>query len=111
MNIHPWILLVTAAIEMARKLGHEPPGADALEQAWSELNAAAGKLLPAEITALTFLAQRNAAAAIAKIDTMPMDPTCPQCGKVVRRWISFNPTTRARTERSACDDVACGWRS
>lgn len=110
IDIHPWILIVTAAIEMARKLGHEPPGVDTLESAWSELNAAAGKLLPAEVTALTFLARRNAVAVVGAIESMPEDPACPKCGNVLTRSVLHSPHTGV-TEAVSSKCGKCGWKS
>jgi hypothetical protein len=108
MNIHPWIIIVLDALALARKLGHEPPGVEQAEAAWADLNAAAGKLLPAEIAALTFFAQRNAAATVAAIDSMPKDPRCPRCDNVLTRRVLTSPHDgTSEAVSSHCD--RCGW--
>jgi hypothetical protein len=93
------------ALAMARRLGLDPPGADKLEDAWSDLNEKAGKLLPAEVTALTFLAQRNAAAVVAAIDSMPEVARCPNDGDVL--YVN----TQHGLKWTVCKRPGCGFDS
>jgi hypothetical protein len=83
----------------------------ALKRIEAKANEEAGRLIPAEALALGLFGVVNAAAVGKAIASMPADPVCPECGAVVRRWISLNPTTHEKTERQACDVVTCGWRS
>ena len=106
--------LVTAArqaVAFAEQLGVGEDALAALEAIKAKANEEAGRLIPAEALALGVFGVVNAAAVGKAIDSLPADPACPQCGAVVRRWISLNVHTGEKTEEQACDVVTCGWRS
>lgn len=106
--------LVTAtrqAVAFAEQLGIGEDAIARLKRIEAKVNEEAAALLGPSVIALNVAVQLTAASSIASIDSLPEDPKCPRCGAVVRRWLSFNPATRERTERQACDVVTCGWRS
>ena len=122
-NPIPWVLFVAKAIDFAidtaRSVGIDPPGAEEVEELLAKVNAQVAKGLGPSVLALNIAVQLAKARADAAIGALGEAPRCENivytsgwpapCGAVLKVTALVSPHTGASAKTYSCD--ACGWRS
>lgn len=106
VDVEKWAAIVTGAVEIAMRtakdLGIDPPGED-------ELNAAAAKVLPAELAVLAAAVNLSAVRNQARIASLGTAARCPRCSGVLTIHSEVSPGGGNSSQTTSCSE--CGWKS
>ncbi len=112
MNAAAWLTIITSsvkiAMETAKALGLDLPGDLDYADLEREANAAASKLLPAEVVLLAIAVNALALKSGVQISKLGTSPLCPKCSNVATQHISKTVTGPGEVSL-AC--TSCGWAS